>query len=50
MTADCFGYPHSYPILHLLGQRGSNQSHECIEYGSSIVVVQRFEPSRHGTL
>jgi len=50
MLTDWLKYPHSYPFLHLFGQYRSEQSHGGIEYDSNIVVVERFEPSRHTIL
>ena len=40
----------SYPVLHFLGQPGSEHSHHYIKYGSSVVVMESFESPWHGIL
>ena len=50
MLTQSFKYPQSYPFLHLLGQHGSEQSHESLEHCSNVVVVETLESSGHRIL
>jgi len=50
MLTNSSNNPSPYPVLHLLGQHRFEYSHEGIEHGSNIVVIERFEPPGHRIL